>query len=62
MFLGKTTENKEKGLEKIDSKPPITDQDMKLIGEYFRATMLGLPNPRGLQQIVCYLLPLSKWP
>ena len=44
MFLGKTKENKEKGLGKTDSKPPITDQDMKLIGEYFRATKRSSTN------------------
>ena len=54
MFLGKTKENKEKGLGKIDNKPPITDEDMKKIGDYFRKTMLGWPNAKGLQQIMLF--------
>ena len=54
MFLGKMKQNKQKGLGKIDNKPPINDSDLKLIAEYFKKTMAGPPNPKGLQQIVIF--------
>ena len=54
IFLGKTKDNKERGLGKIENKPPITDQDMETLGIYFKSVMLGAPNPYGLLQIVIF--------
>ena len=54
IFLSQTKVNKEKGLGKIDSKPAITDQDMKKIHEYFKWIIQGAVNPRGLLQIVVF--------
>ena len=54
IFIGKTKVNKEKGLGKIDSKPAITDEDMKRIYSYFKEVITGPINPRGLLQIVVF--------
>ena len=50
-FLGKTRDNKEKGLGNVQNKPPITEEDMRRISEYFKAVMSGPPNPKGLLQM-----------
>ena len=54
IFVGKTRDNKEKGLGKIDNKPPIEDADMKKIADYFTKIMRGPPNPKALLQIVVF--------
>ena len=45
MFIGKTKDNKEKGLGNIKNKPPINDADMTKIHNYFRTQLRKGPNP-----------------
>ena len=54
IFEGKTKDNKQKGLGKIDNKPPITDEDLQKIADYFRAIMKGPPNATGLLHICVF--------
>ena len=49
LFLGKTKDNKEKGLGKVDNKPPINDQDMEKLGINLRNQ--SNPTPKCVQQI-----------
>ena len=56
MFLGKTKDNKEKGLGNIKNKPPINDIDMAKIHNYFQTKLSKAPNPRVLQQAVIFYI------
>ena len=43
IFLGKTKDNKAKGLGKVENKPAINDSDMQKLTNYFKETMRGPP-------------------
>ena len=54
MFIVKTKDNKEKGLGKIDNKPPINDTDMSKLTSYFQSELKAKPNPLVLEQSVIF--------
>ena len=54
MFQGVTKKGKREGRGEVDSKPPIEDEDMEKISQYFQRNMKGHPNPAKLQEMMLF--------
>ena len=56
MFQGVTKKGKREGRGEIESKPPIEEEDMKRISDYFLRNMKGAPNPAKLQEMLLFYI------
>ena len=58
MFIGKTKDNKQKGLGNIDNKPPINDPDLSELTTYFPDVFINkvnlLPRPSTKRKVTCH--------
>lgn len=56
MFKGVTRKAKREGRGETNSRPPIEEEDMHKLSEYFAANLSGPPHPQKLQEMVLFYI------